>query len=91
MEIEGWQWDEGNLWKAEAHGYSPETVEAVAEQIPRFRANLQGRAATHQMIGPDASNRRWTFCILEVKDGLWRTVTGWPSTSKESSWYDDHS
>ena len=87
MRIEAWQWDEGNLWKAEAHGYAPRTVEEVTGGKPKFRANLRGRAATHQMIGPAADGRMWTFCVLEIQEGLWRAVTGWPSTGKEETWY----
>lgn len=36
------------------HGFSSRTVNDVAGSSPRFRKNLRGRAATHQMIGPDA-------------------------------------
>jgi hypothetical protein len=88
--IEAWEWDEGNLWKAEAHGYTPRTVEEVAQEEPKFRENLKGRAATHQMIGPTADGQMWTFCVLQVRGGIWRTVTGWPSTGKEQEWYNSH-
>ena len=88
--IEEWEWDEGNLWKAADHRYSPRTVDQVSEEAPKFRANLKGRAATHQMIGPDLGGRMWTFCVLNVRDGIWRTVTGWPSTPTERGWYNSH-
>lgn len=88
MEIQGWQWDEGNLWKAQAHGFTPRTVDEVSGGRPMFRLNLKGRAATHQMIGRDAQGRTWTFCVLQVQTGLWRTITGWPSTTKDQAWYD---
>lgn len=90
MTIEAWQWDDGNLRKADAHGYTARTVDEVSGGSPKFRANLRGRAATHQMIGPDANERLWTFCVLDVSEGLWRTVTGWPSTAKEREWYNSH-
>lgn len=90
MSLRGWQWDEGNLWKAEDHGYTPRIVDEVAGGTPKFRENLKGRAATHQMIGPAEDGQMWTFCVLEVLDGLWRTVTGWPSTKKEREWYNSH-
>jgi len=87
--IDEWEWDEGNLWKAEDHGYTPRTVVEVASGEPRFRPNTgEGRSATHQMVGPASSGRRWTFCILQVREGLWRTITGWPSTKTEGAWYD---
>ena len=85
--IETWEWDEGNLWKADAHGYTPRTVQEVAGGRARFRENLRGRAATHQMIGTDARGRCWTLCIMQVREGLWRAVTGWPSTRRECEWY----
>jgi hypothetical protein len=45
---------------------------------------------TATMIGPDAKGKSWTFCVLNIYEGLWRTVTGWPSTAKERAWYDSH-
>jgi len=74
--IGGWQWDDGNLPKAAAHGFTP-----------RFRANLRGRATTHQMIGPAADGRIWTLCVMHVYEDVWRCVTGWPSTPRETEWY----
>lgn len=87
MKIEEWEWDEANLRKAESHGYTPRTVDEVTVGEPKFRLNLQGRAATHQMIGSAAEAQFWTFCVLRVRGGLWRTVTGWPSTKTEREWY----
>lgn len=90
MLIEEWQWDDGNLWKAETHGYTSRTVYEVATGSPQFRANLPDRATTHQMIGPAADGRFWTLCIVQVRDSLWRVVTGWPSTGPEREWYERH-
>ena len=78
---------EGNLWKAAGHGYTPRTIQEVAGGQPRFRENLRGRAASHQMIGPDAFGQCWTFCVMQVREGPWRTVTGWPATRREHEWY----
>jgi hypothetical protein len=88
-QLEEWLWDDGNLWKAADHGYSPRKVDEVSSNKPKFRENLKGRAATHQMVGPDSRDRLWTFCIVQVEDGLWRTVTGWPSTPQESKWFEE--
>jgi hypothetical protein len=87
MQIRAWEWDDGNLWKADSHGYTPRIVEEVAFGSPKFRSNRKRRAATHQMIGPALNGRFWTFCVLEVRPGQWRTVTGWPSTRTEVGWY----
>jgi hypothetical protein len=42
------------------------------------------------MIGPCISGRYWTIVVVEVDDalGLWRPITGWPSTEKEiKAWH----
>lgn len=86
--IGAWQWDDGNLPKIASHGFSPRTVEEVAGGSPKFRANLRGRATTHQMIGPAGDGRWWTLCVMCVYEDVWRCVTGWPSTRRESEWYE---
>jgi hypothetical protein len=35
-QLEEWQWDDGNLWKAADHGYSPRTVDEVSGNKPKF-------------------------------------------------------
>lgn len=89
MRISEWQWDDGNLDELAAHGVRRSTVEDVAEEQPRFRRNKQGRAASHQMIGPDTSGAIYVICIVEVRGqpGLWRAVTGWPADTAERDWY----
>lgn len=87
LPVGGWQWDDGNLPKAAAHGFTPGTVDEVAGTAPRFRTNLRGRATTHQIIGPAADGRMWTLCVMYVYEDVWRCVTGWPSTRRESEWY----
>ena len=84
-----WEWDEGNLRELARHKISARTVYQVAEGEPRFRANRRGRAATHQMIGPDDGDRFWVVCILCVdeEEQLWRAVTGWPAREQEIAWY----
>lgn len=89
MLIQEWQWDDGNLDECARAGFSPRTVDEVTAASPRFRANRGGRAATHQMIGPDRGGRFWVICIVEVTSmpGLWRAITGWTARDHEREWY----
>ena len=89
MVVEEWEWDDDNLGHLAAHGLGRRTVEQVAAEAPRFRRNRRGRAASHQMVGPDAGGAFWTVCVAEApgRPGLWRAITGWPSEEHERSWY----
>lgn len=88
MWISEWEWDDGNLDELAAHGVDRRAVVEVAGEAPRFRRNKKGRAASHQMIGPDRGGRMWTICIVHTIDERWRAITGWPSEDHERSWYD---
>lgn len=92
--IRSWEWDEGNLGHlARPHPDGtprprPRTIRQVGEEAPRFRRNLKGRAASHQMIGPDAGGTLWVVCIVETHvTGTWRAITGWPARDPETTWY----
>lgn len=89
MMIQEWEWDDGNLNELGRHGLTPRVVKQVAGKAPRFRANKAGRAATHQMIGPDAGGTIWVVCIVAVlgTDGRWRAITGWRAGDREKKWY----
>lgn len=89
MYIEEWVWDEGNLGELARHGVTSRIVESVAEEAPLFRRNKRGRAASHQMIGPDPGGRVWTICIGPIPGapGQWRAITGWPADDDEVAWY----
>lgn len=88
MWISEWEWDDANLEELDGHGLGRPTVLDVASEAPRFRRNKKGRAASHQMIGPDRGGQFWTICIVDVIDERWRAITGWPSEDHERSWYD---
>lgn len=87
--ITSWQWDEGNLGELARHGLSRRIVLEVAHEHPKFRRNRRGRAATHQMIGPDYAMCMWTICIAAVSShvGLWRAITGWSADPEDVDWY----
>jgi hypothetical protein len=87
--IEDWRWEETDLEELANHGLSREIVLQVAYERPRFRRNKRGRAASHQMIGPDYGGRMWTICLMEVPGhpGQWRAITGWPADPEDQDWY----
>jgi len=85
--ISDWQWDDGNLEELAAHDIDRHTVLNVARDEPKFRGNKRGRAASHQMVGPDLGGQFWTICIVRVFDETWRAVTGWRSEQHEKDWY----
>ncbi len=87
--LDEWEWDDGNLKELARHGVQRRHVLEVAEYAPRFRRNKKGRAASHQMIGPDQSGAVWAICIVQLpgRSGTWRAVTGWRATQAEAEWY----
>lgn len=89
LEIEEWEWDDTNLNELGKHGLSRSTVIQTATEAPKFRSNKKGRAATHQMIGPDYGGTHRTVCIVQnvTYVGRWRAITGWKSELHEIDWY----
>lgn len=87
--IEAWEWNEGNLDELASHGVARRNVLQVSQGDPRFRRNRRGRAASHQMIGPDDGGKIWVVCIVQAPDrpGVWRAVTGWQARASEREWY----
>lgn len=63
MIIDSWLWDDENEAHLAQHGVSRRIVEQVWLEQPKFRRNKRGRAASHQMIGPDAGGTLWVICI----------------------------
>lgn len=86
--IDEWDWDDGNLEELAPHGVTRRIVESVAEEAPLFRRNKRGRAASHQMIGPDPGGRMWTSGrsvsakFLEHPDDGGQSRGGPPTTTK---------
>lgn len=89
MWIDEWEWDDGNLEELRAHGLSRRLVLQVAGNASRFRRNKRGRAASHQMVGPDAGGTMWVICIAEAaaEPGRWRAITGWRAEEPDIDWY----
>lgn len=89
MFISEWVWDDGNVEEIWAHRLSPRDIIDVWEGAPKFRRNKKGRAATHQMIGPDRGGRFLAVFICEntVQPGLWRVVTARKAERPECEWW----
>lgn len=87
--IRGWEWDDGNIDELAGHGLSPRLVNQIGNEDPRFRKNLRNRAASHQMIGPDAGGAMWMVCIVRLpgSDDIWRAITGHEADDGEIEWY----
>lgn len=88
MQIDGWDWDDDNLSHLGGRGLGRQAVLQVAQEAPKFRENLKGRAATHQMIGPDSGGAIWVVCIVQTpREGIWRAITGWRAEPEDEAWY----
>src|SRR5688572_14518359 len=87
--ISSWEWDEGNLTHLRHRGMRRRTVRQVAEEAPLFRRNRGRRAASQQMLGPDAGGTLWVICIVAIpgKKETWRAITGWRASDREVAWY----
>ena len=87
--IRGWEWDDANLEELAEHGLTPRVVRQVGDEAPSFRRNKKGRAATHQMIGPDHGGSMWMVCIVRLpgSDDIWRAITGHDANEVEIEWY----
>ena len=73
---------------AAAHGVTAALLDEVAQQSPKLFPNEgQGRSGNHLLIGPAVDGRFWTIVVLELMDGVWRPITGWPSTGQELRLY----
>lgn len=91
IEVAGLEWDEENEAHCARHGLTPMIAAKVLDGAPLFFAGKPRRTATHAMIGPDSEGRLWTVHILETTNpGIWRAITGWPSTGKEIRLYEEH-
>ncbi len=82
--------NEDELWR---HRISDVDALAVLESGRRvFLRNKRRRPGTHKMIGPDRKGRLLTIVVspLSRKEGLWRPITGWPSTRGEETLWRRH-
>jgi hypothetical protein len=87
IQIEEVEWDEHNEAHAARHDITPWLVDDILDGRPLFFPNLPGRSGTHKMIGPSREGRFWTVIIVEVAEGRWRPITGWPSDKPEVELY----
>jgi hypothetical protein len=87
IRVRDWDIDDSNLDELAGHGLTLGIVDAIVGNRPRFRRNKKGRAATHQMIGPDDSGTFYVVCVVETGPGIWRPITGWAASAHEVDWW----
>lgn len=86
LQIRSFEIDSRNSGHFEARGIDANLLYEVLAGEPLFFVNppAGNRSGSHLMIGPAASGRFWTIVLVMVDDaGVWRPITGWPSTGKE--------
>ncbi len=86
-EIREFEFDDRNLRHLASHEIDANLVLDILTGEPVIAVNepRHNRSGSHLMIGPSAMGRYWTIVIIEVDSeaGVWRPITGWPSTQKE--------
>ena len=86
-EIRALEFDGRNLHHLAQHGLDANLIADVLAGAPIVAVNAPrgGRSGSHLLVGPSSAGRHWTIVIVEMDDkiGLWRPITGWPSTTKE--------
>lgn len=91
--IEGFEWDEANAEHLLRHNLTPEVVDEVATVgrpiLWRKRQRRRQRRSTRrQLIGRDRYGIFWTVVVEPTRErGIWRPITGWPSTPREIDRY----
>jgi hypothetical protein len=79
IEVSALVWDERNEAKLAAHGVTPEDIENVLANAPRFFVNLPERTAEFIIIGPDFEGRFYYVPIVPTHEaGVWYVVTAFP-------------
>ena len=89
MYISGWTWLDEDVEHLARHGVRPSDVLSVWREAPKYRRNRKNRAASHQMLGPDAGSRFFAIFIREdeLYRGQWRPITGRLATDAERAWW----
>jgi hypothetical protein len=67
------------------HGVTPDDLDSVMHNAPRYFANLPGRSAPFVMIGPDHNGDFFQAAILPTVDpAAWYPVTGWRMNARRA-------
>lgn len=69
------------------HRISPEDVQQVLDNRPRFYRNRPERRAAYVMIGPTFDDRLLVVPMEAIDAGLWRPVTAFEPTPQQASRY----
>lgn len=88
IEIAEFEFDDHNRRHLKEKGRLDESIILeVWAGSPVFATNEPAgdRSGTHLMIGSDCQGSVWTVVIVcaDFECGIWRPITGWPSTKKE--------
>jgi len=93
LEIRSFEIDARNSGHFQVHGVDTNLIYDVLAGEPIFFGNppADNRSGTHLMIGPASDGRFWTIVIVMTHEpGVWRPITGWPSTTKEmTTWREE--
>lgn len=89
MFIAEWEWDDDLVDHLARHRVRPSDVLDVWAESPKYRRNKKGRAASHQMIGPDRGGAFFAVFIREVDpdEGRWRVITARRASDAEQDWW----
>ena len=94
-EIRSLELDSRNEEHLAGHGIDGNLVADVLAGTPIVAINQprDGRSGSHLLVGPSSTGRCWTIVVVEIDEaiGLWRPITGWPSTRKEIQLWQDGS
>lgn len=94
LELAEFEWDTANVRHIlidSPHGITPERCNRLRDDAPRIFPARQGpgRSASHMVVARDEDERFWTLIVDFRGRGLWRPITGWPSTRSEIRLYNE--
>ena len=87
MEVDELEWDEANIEHCARHELTPTVAESVRTGAPKLFPNGESKTGSHVMVGPNEPGRYWTVILLDLGNGKYRPITGWPSTNTEIRHY----
>jgi hypothetical protein len=92
-ELDRFEWDDDNLrhvLQESPHGITPVLCETLKNDRPKMFPNTArpGRSGSHVLVGV-SDDRFWTVVLLNKGSGMWRPITGWPSTPSEIRLYNE--
>lgn len=89
MEIRDLELDGENLDHLSRHGRTERgLLQVVEDEDLIILRNKKSGTGQFKVIGRDAGGQLWSIILATTdQDGLWRPITGWPSTRGEGTIY----